>query len=206
MAVAGLEPASCALTRSHPLYQLSYTTNHIYIEQSLIASCWKPRQHKPSRTIGLALINCLLVLLNIRIPAAHSAFILSHPSLGLTLLPSRIILCISRPTRGRCGVRNFPLSVGLYLRVEYRLFPLLPLSGLFRCRFDQCNVQACALAACTASVISTNDVAYLPGLPLRVPRRLRKVRDSNSRSVFAACLVSSEVLSSTQPTFQICLS
>ena len=28
----------------------------------------------------------------------------------------------------------------------------------------KCNVQACALAACTVSVISTNDVAYLPGL------------------------------------------
>ena len=88
---------------------------------------------------------------------------------------------MSGPSRGRCGVRNFPLSVGLYLRVEYRLFPLLPLSGLFRCRFDKCNVQACALAACTVSVISTNDVAYLPGLPLRVPRRLWKVQDSNLR-------------------------
>ena len=57
--------------------------------------------------------------------------------------------------------------------------PLRRLVGLFRCRFDQCNVQACALAACTVSVISTNDVAYLPGLPLRVPRRLWKVTDSN---------------------------
>lgn len=84
---------------------------------------------------------------------------------------------ISWPLRGS----ELPLSVWLYLRVEHRLFPLLPLSGLFRCRFDKCNVQACALAACTVSVISTNDVAYLPGLPLRVPRRLWKVQDSNLR-------------------------
>ena len=30
-----------------------------------------------------------------------------------------------------------------------------------------------------SSVISTNDAAYLPGLPLRVPRRWWKVADSN---------------------------
>ena len=80
-------------------------------------------------------------------------------------------------------IRKLPCRLWLYLRVSIPSLPLHRLVGLFRCRFDQCNVQACALAACTASVISTNDVAYLPGLPLRVPRRLRKVRDSNSRSV-----------------------
>ena len=80
-------------------------------------------------------------------------------------------------------IRKLPRFFRLYLRVSIPFFPLRRLVGLFRCRFDKCNVQACALAACTVSVISTNDVAYLPGLPLRVPRRLRKVRDSNSRSV-----------------------
>ena len=75
------------------------------------------------------------VLFNIRIPAAHSAFILSHHSLGLTLLPSRLILCISGPTRGRCGVRNLPCRLWLYLRIGYRLFPLHQRVGLFRCRF-----------------------------------------------------------------------
>ena len=116
----------------------------------------------PAALLGLH--NRLFVLLNIRIPAAHSAFILSHHSLGLTLLPSRLILCMSGPTRGRCGVRNLPCRIRLYLRIWYRLFPLLQLVGLFRCRFDFCNVQACALAACTVSVISTNAFAYLPGL------------------------------------------
>ena len=61
-------------------------------------------------------------------------------------------------------IRKLPCRFRLYLRVEYRPFPLRRLVGLFRCRFDQCNVQACALAACTASVISTNAFAYLPGL------------------------------------------
>ena len=77
----------------------------------------------------------------------HSAFILSHHSLGLTLLPSRLFLCISGPTRGRCWVRNLPCRLRLYLRIGYRLFPLLQLVGLFRCRFDSIHVQACALAA-----------------------------------------------------------
>ena len=43
-------------------------------------------------------LSICFVLFNIRIPAAHSAFILSHHSLGLTLLPSRLILCMSVPS------------------------------------------------------------------------------------------------------------
>ena len=60
----------------------------------------------------------LFALLKFRIPAAHSASILSHTSLGLALLPSRLILCMSGPTRGRCGVRNLPCRLWLYLRVR----------------------------------------------------------------------------------------
>lgn len=71
------------------------------------------------------------VLFHIRIPAAHSAFILSHHSLGLTLLPSHIILCISGPSRGRCGVRNLPYRLWLYLRILYRLFHSFSLSVSF---------------------------------------------------------------------------
>ena len=71
------------------------------------------------------------VLFNIRIPAAHSAFILSHHSLGLTLLPSRLILCMSGPTRGRCGVRNLPCRLRLYLRIGYRPFHSIGLSVSF---------------------------------------------------------------------------
>lgn len=111
----------------------------------------------------------LYALLRFRIPAAHSASILSHTPLGLTLLPSRLILCLSGPTRGRCGVRNFPLSVWLYLRVEYRLFPLLPLSGLFRCRFDSVQRTGLRPGCLHSSVISINAVAYLPGLPAARP-------------------------------------
>ena len=155
------------------------------------------------------------VLFNIRIPAAHSAFILSHTSLGLALLPSRLIVCLSGPTRGRCGVRNFPLSVGLYLRVEYRLFPLLPLSGLFRCRFGLMVHTGSPLYHTLSSdmpwlpispVISTNDFAYLPGLLAARPSAFAEGERFELPKRFAACLVSSEVLSSTQPTFLICLS
>ena len=73
------------------------------------------------------------VLFNIRIPAAHSAFILSHPSLGLTLLP----ICVSLlwVNSWPLQIRNLPRFFWLYLRVEYRLFPLRRLWGLFRCRF-----------------------------------------------------------------------
>ena len=85
-----------------------------------------------------------------------------------------------RPTREHLD-SEITLSPLVVLTDWLPSLPLRRLVGLFRCRFDQCNVQACALAACTASVISTNDVAYLPGLPLRVPRRLRKVQDSNLR-------------------------
>ena len=87
-------------------------------------------------------------------------------------------------SRRSCRIRKLPCRFRLYLRVRYRLFPLRRLVGLFRCRFDQCNVQACALAACTVSVISTNDAAYLPGLSLYVPRRSWKVAESNRLLIF----------------------
>ena len=139
----------------------------IYVERSHCKLLEATPARNPAALLGLH--NRLLVLLNIRIPAAHSAFVISHPSLGLTLLPILVSCDLSRRSR---RIRNLPCRFRLYLRVEYRPFPLRRLVGLFRCRFDQCNVQACALAACTASVISINAFAYLPGLPLRVPRRL----------------------------------
>ena len=57
----------------------------------------------------------------IRIPAAHSAFILSHPSLGLTLLPILVSCGLSRRS---LRIRNLPRFFRLYLRIVYRLFPL----------------------------------------------------------------------------------
>ena len=149
--MGGLEPPSSCflhlplLGRALPL---SYTAFHIYFLDQGSCRC----QTLP-KILGYSLMtyseprSICFVLFNIRIPAAHSAFILSHHSLGLTLLPSRLILCISGPTRGRCEVRNLPCRLRLYLRIGYRLFPLLQLVGLFRCRFDSIHVQACTLAA-----------------------------------------------------------
>lgn len=100
-----------------------------YIERSHCKLPEATPARNPAALLGLH--NRLLVLLNIRIPAAHSAFIISHTFLGLTLLPSRLILCLSGPSRGRCGVRNLPCRFWLYLRVEYRLFHSVGLSVSF---------------------------------------------------------------------------
>ena len=144
--MSGLEPPTSAILRRFTNLASRHT---IYIEP-VRGSC---RCQTLPKILGYSLMtyseprSICFVLFNIRIPAAHSAFILSHHSLGLTLLPSRLILCMSGPTRGRCGVRNLPCRLRLYLRIGYRLFPLLQLVGLFRCRFDSIHVQACALAA-----------------------------------------------------------
>ena len=45
-------------------------------------------------------------------------------------------------------------------------------------------------------------LAYLPGLPLRVPRRWRKVRDSNPRCVLPHATLAVWCFQPAQPTFQ----
>ena len=55
-------------------------------------------------------------------------------SLGLTLLP----ICpaiVQQTITWPIQIRKLPCRFWLYLRVEYRLFPLRQLVGLFRCRF-----------------------------------------------------------------------
>ena len=81
----------------------------------------------------------------IRIPAAHSAFILSHSSLGLTLLPIPVPVAPC-PTREHQD-SELTLSLLVVLTDWVPSLPLRRLVGLFRCRFDSCSVQACALAA-----------------------------------------------------------
>lgn len=79
-------------------------------------------------------------------------------------------------------IRKLPCRLWLYLRVEYRLFHSVGLLVSFAAVLIRYTYR---LAPWLLYLLGdlTNDVAYLPGLPLRVPRRLRKVRDSNSRSV-----------------------
>ena len=170
MVVGGLEPPTVSLPQELQtwlLYQLSYTTPinmyypkfRPYAEPNPAYDSWLFAQRAYSEP-SLH----LFALLKFRIPAAHSASINLPPSLGLTLLPSRLILCMSGPSRGRCGVRNLPCRLWLYLRFWCRLFPLLQLVGLFRCRFDSVQRTGLRPGCLHSSVISINAVAYLPGL------------------------------------------
>ena len=100
------------------------------------------------------------VLFNIRIPAAHSAFILSHHSLGLTLLPILVSCDLSRRP---FGIRNLPCRLGC----TYGLGTVFSTPSACRSlsmpfRFD--TRTGLRPGCCTSSVISTNDFAYLPGL------------------------------------------
>lgn len=124
VAAGGFEPPTVYLPQELQtwlLYQLSYTTPinmyypkfRPYAEPNPAYDSWLFAQRAYSEP-SLH----LFALLKFRIPAAHSAYILSHTSLGLALLPSRLILCMSGPTRGRCGVRNLPCRLWLYLRVR----------------------------------------------------------------------------------------
>ena len=143
---------------------------YIYVERSLLQAAGSHASTKPSRTIGLASI----VWSTVKYP--HSCGSFGFHSLPPFPRPYTTTYPLCRVTYlVGLRIRKLPCRFRLYLRVEYRPFPLRRLVGLFRCRFDQCNVQACALAACTASVISTNDAAYLPGLSPYVPRRSWKV-------------------------------
>ena len=53
------------------------------------------------------------------------------------------------------------------------------------------------------SVISTNDFAYLPGLLAARPSAFAEGEGFEPPKRFAACLVSSEVLSTAQPTLHV---
>ena len=84
-----------------------------------------------------------------------------------------------------------------------RLFPLALQPGLFRCRFSS---WFCTTLSDYSPPFLPLCIQYIQptcrDCTLHVPRRLRKVRDSNPRAI-SDSLVSSEVLSSTQPTFLV---
>ena len=62
------------------------------------------------------------------------------------------------------GFGNYLVASSCTYGFGYRLFHSFSFLVSFAAVLTLCNVQACALAACTVSVISTNDVAYLLGL------------------------------------------
>ena len=112
---------------------------------------------------------------------------------------------MSGPARGRCGGRNLPL---LTSGCTYGFKPSLSTPSAFVVSFDAVlgrstpadYSQAIPLSLCL------NMSAYLPGLPLRVPQRLRKVRELNPRlaveqyrSYVVTALLCCRL--TTQPTF-----
>ena len=80
-------------------------------------------------------------------------------SLGLTLLP----ICVSllRANSWPLQIRKLPCRVWLYLRVEYRLFPLRQLVGLFRCRFG--SAWPVQMLQSASPPHAPTILAYLPG-------------------------------------------
>ena len=52
--------------------------------------------------------------------------------------------CCCGSTRGPCRFGNYRLSSGCTYGFRYRLFPLHPCRGLFRCRFGSCSARAFA--------------------------------------------------------------
>ena len=59
--------------------------------------------------------------------------LMSHSSLGLNLLPIPVLVHLAQLVN--VWIRKLPCYLRLYLRIEYRLFPLPQCVGLFRCRF-----------------------------------------------------------------------
>ncbi len=158
-----------------------------------------PARNMGSRTIGAcSQVICKSFLKYTTITVAHSAYFShSHSSLGLTLLPSRLILCVSGSTRDHCGGRNLPCHFRLYLRVGYRLFPLHQLVGLFRCRFA---LVAPATGITGDTLRHENMFCLLTGIHLyNVPWRLWKVKDSNLRRASLFYQLSAPFLSVNLP-------
>ena len=133
---------------------------------------------KPSRTIGLALINRLLVLFNTPLLPWLIRLSLSptFPSALHYYLSSHLLTYLV----GRSGFGTYLVAFGCtYGLGTVSSTPSACRSLSLPFRFD--TRTGLRPGCCTSSVISTNDVAYLPGLSLYVPRRSWKVVDSNHR-------------------------
>ena len=169
-------------------------------------------------------LSICFVLFNIRIPAAHSAFILSHHSLGLTLLPSRLILCMSGPTRGRCGVRNLPCrgqlvaaaGFGTYLVASgctYGLGTVSFHSFSLSVSFDAVSIRyTYRLAPWLLYLLSDLNKCFclLTGIiSIRPSAFVEGAGFEPAMSQISRCHLAvgnSSLPSSSRPTFQICLS
>ena len=127
------------------LYQLSYTAPYIVCLDR--GSCRCPTLPK---ILGYSLMDnseplsiCTFCLISAFLRLIRLSFSPTSPS-ALRYYLSSMSCDLSRRS---FRIRKLPCRFRLYLRVEYRPFPLRRLVGLFRCRFDSIHVQACALAA-----------------------------------------------------------
>ena len=162
--VAGLEPATSAILRRFS--QLSFTgVPYIFISIEAHAGHYPClRYFNIFAHSDIANLNPSVSSVNIRIPAAHSAFILSHVfprPYTTTFLP---YCYVSGPTRGHCRGRNLPRFFWLYLRVS---IPSLSTPSALRSISMPFRLSATYRLSpwlLAPSVISTNDFAYLPGL------------------------------------------
>ena len=171
--MAGLEPAT--FRRLCPATLCDALPTELHGKPNIYQKCGSCRCPTLPKILGYSLMDnseprsiCTFCLISAFLRLIRLSFSPTLPS-ALHYYLSMCLLHLAQLVS--IWIRKLPRFFRLYLRVLIPSFPLRRLVGLFRCRFDQCNVQACALAACTASVISTNAFAYLPGLSLYVPRR-----------------------------------
>ena len=105
-------------------------------------------------------------------------------SLGLTLLP----ICpaiVQQTITWPIQIRKLPCRVWLYLRVEYRLFPLRQLVGLFRCRFgltrpvlalqSDLPPHAPSILSLLAGIASARPSAFVSGAGIEPASRVQQL-------------------------------
>ena len=145
----------------------------------------------------------------------HSAFN-SHnlPSDLRYYLPA--LLFTSRPTRGHCWFGNYLVTSGCtyglgtvsFHSISFEVyFAAVSAQGFARASppfgGSRCHHRYGLLATHLAIVYPVYS-AYLPGLPLRVPRRLWKVMDSNHRAFQLTALCRSCLCPLSQPSCSVC--
>ena len=194
---------------------MSYTTHHIYLSLIQAAGSHTNLRHttqSPSALLDLQSGFSIQFVLYVAVERQPYSAFNSHnlPSDLRYYLPA--LLFTSRPTRGHCWFGNYLVSSGCtyglctvsFHSIRFEVsFAAVSAQGFARASppfgGSRCHHRYGLLAAHLAIVYSVYS-AYLPGLPLRVPRRLWKVRDSNPRAI-SDSRVSGAVLSASQPTF-----
>ena len=118
-----------------------------------------------------------------------------------------VMLCHSNrnPSRGSYRFGNYLVSSGCTHGLDTVSFHSICVEVSFAAVSAQSFARSLAgLLATHLAIVYSVYSAYLPGLHAARPSAFAEGERFELPKRFAACLVSSEVLSSTQPTFQIC--